>query len=135
MKRLFFGMCVFLIAAGLSIQTGSNAKAEDKYPSKQINWYIHSSAGGGTDIFSRTAALRLRRILKTPIIISSMSGGGGARMLNYMMGKPADGYTIVSLTNTNLATIARGLTTAKSTDLVGIAARENILLINWLKNL
>lgn len=121
MKRLIFGLFVLLIAAGLSIHTGSDAKAADKYPSKQINWYIHSSAGGGTDIFSRTAALRLRRILKTPIVVSSMSGGGGARMLNYMMEKPADGYTIVSLTNTNLATIARGLTRAKSTDLVGIA--------------
>lgn len=119
MKKLFLGLLVCLIAAGLLF--GTHAMAADKYPSKQINWYIHSSAGGGTDIFSRTAALRLRRILKTPIIISTMSGGSGARMLNYMMEKPADGYTLVSLTNSNLASMARGLTKAKRSDLIGIA--------------
>ncbi len=75
-------------------QSATVQAAEDKYPSKQINWYIHSSAGGGTDIFSRTVALRLRRELKVPIVISTMSGGSGARMLNYLMEQPADGYTL-----------------------------------------
>ncbi len=102
-------------------QSATDVAAEDKYPSKQINWYIHSSAGGGTDIFSRTAALRLRRELKVPIVISTMSGGSGARMLNHLMEQPADGYTIVSLTNSNLATMAREMTTATREDLVGIA--------------
>jgi tripartite-type tricarboxylate transporter receptor subunit TctC len=119
MKRLLFSVTVAVLALGFVVQ--SAVAADDKYPSKQINWYIHSSAGGGTDIFSRTAALRLRRILKTPIVISSMSGGSGARMLNYMMEQPADGYTIFSLTNSNLATMARGRTTATRDDIIGIA--------------
>lgn len=121
MKRLILGSLVLVMAVGLLLQTGAVVQAADKYPSKQINWYIHSSAGGGTDIFSRTAALRLRRILKVPIVISTMSGGSGARMLNYLMEQPADGYTIVSLTNSNLASMARGLTRARRKDLVGIA--------------
>jgi len=121
MRRLILGALVLVMAVGFLLQTGAVVQAEDKYPSKQINWYIHSSAGGGTDIFSRTAALRLRRILKTPIVISTMSGGSGARMLNYLMEQPADGYTIVSLTNSNLASMARGLTKARREDLVGIA--------------
>ena len=119
MKRLLFSVTVAVLALGFVVQ--SAVAADDKYPSKQINWYIHSSAGGGTDIFSRTAALRLRRILKTPIVISSMSGGSGARMLNHMMEQPADGYTIFSLTNSNLATMARGRTTATRDDIIGIA--------------
>jgi putative tricarboxylic transport membrane protein len=119
MKRLLFSVTVAVLALGFVVQTG--VAADDKYPSKQINWYIHSSAGGGTDIFSRTAALRLRRILKVPIVISTMSGGSGARMLNYMMEQPADGYTIFSLTNSNLATMARGRTTAQRENITGIA--------------
>lgn len=118
--RKFRLSVMVLMALGLLWQTATTVHA-DEYPSKQINWYIHSSAGGGTDIFSRTAALRLRRILKTPIVISSMSGGSGARMLNHMMEQPADGYTIVSLTNSNLATMARGMTEASREDLIGIA--------------
>lgn len=121
MKRSMLSVLVVLMVLGFVCQSAATAFAEDKYPSKQINWYIHSSAGGGTDIFSRTAALRLRRILKTPIVISTMSGGSGARMLNHLMAQPADGYTLVSLTNSNLATMARGMTKATRDDLVGIA--------------
>ena len=120
MKRLLFNMSVAVMAMGFMCQSATTVAAEDKYPSKQINWYIHSSAGGGTDIFSRTVALRLRRILKTNIVISTMSGGSGARMLNYLMEQPADGYTINSFTNSNLATMARGMTTASRDDVIGI---------------
>ena len=116
MKRFMLSVLVALMAMGFLCQTATSVFAEDKYPSKQINWYIHSSAGGGTDIFSRTVALRLRRILKTPIVISTMSGGSGARMLNHLLTQPADGYTWVSLTNSNLATIARGMTKATRDD-------------------
>jgi putative tricarboxylic transport membrane protein len=105
---------------GFLWQSATTVLAEDKYPSKQINWYIHSSAGGGTDIFSRTVALRLRRILKANIVISTMSGGSGARMLNYLMEQPADGYTLNSFTNSNLATMARGMSTASRDDVIGI---------------
>jgi len=119
MKRLKFGVVVAL-AMGFFWQSATTVLAEDKYPSKQINWYIHSSAGGGTDIFSRTVALRLRRILKANIVISTMSGGSGARMLNYLMEQPADGYTLNSFTNSNLATMARGMTKATREDVIGI---------------
>lgn len=121
MKRFVLGVLVILMAMGFLLQTAADVRAADKYPSKQINWYIHSSAGGGTDIFSRTAALRLRRILKAPIVISTMSGGSGARMLNYMLDQPADGYTIVSLTNSNLGAMAKGTTKARRKDIIGIA--------------
>lgn len=119
MNRLKLGVIVAL-AMGFLWQSATTVLAEDKYPSKQINWYIHSSAGGGTDIFSRTVALRLRRILKANIVISTMSGGSGARMLNYLMEQPADGYTLNSFTNSNLATMARGMSTASRDDVIGI---------------
>jgi tripartite-type tricarboxylate transporter receptor subunit TctC len=121
MKRLVLGLLVFVMAFSLLIKIGNEANAADKYPSKQINWYIHSSAGGGTDIFSRTAALRLRRILKAPIVISTMSGGSGSRMLNYMLEQPADGYTIYSITNSVLGSMAKGTTKARRKDITGIA--------------
>jgi putative tricarboxylic transport membrane protein len=119
MKSLKLSLVVAL-AVGFLWQSATTVAAADKYPSKQINWYIHSSAGGGTDIFSRTVALRLRRILKTNIVISTMSGGSGARMLNNLMEQPADGYTLNSFTNSNLATMARGNTTASREDVIGI---------------
>jgi tripartite-type tricarboxylate transporter receptor subunit TctC len=109
------------MATGLLMNTGADVKAAEKYPSKQINWYIHSSAGGGTDIMSRMAAIRLRRILKVPIVIRTMSGGAGARMMNFMLTQKADGYNMYSIVNSNVATIARGMTKAKLSDFAGIA--------------
>ncbi len=119
MKNIKWSMLA-LAACGLLWQSATTVQAEE-FPSKQINWYIHSSAGGGTDIFTRTVSAELREKLGVPIVVSSMSGGSGARMLNYMMEQPADGYTIVSLTNSNLATMARRNTEAQREDLVGIA--------------
>jgi putative tricarboxylic transport membrane protein len=121
MRKLFFGVSVAVMAIGFLAQAVSTVVAEDNYPSKQINWYIHSSAGGGTDIFTRTVTAELKDILGVPIVVSSMSGGSGARMLNYMMEQPADGYTVFSMTNSNLATMARKNTTAQRADIIGIA--------------
>ena len=42
-------------------------------------------------------------------------------MLNFMMEQPADGYTVFSMTNSNLATMARKNTTAQRDDIIGIA--------------
>jgi tripartite-type tricarboxylate transporter receptor subunit TctC len=116
-------MCVLaaVMITGLGWGTAGTLWAADEYPSKQINWYIHSGAGGGTDIMSRMVAMPLRKILKTDIVISTLSGGSGARMLNTLLEAPADGYTIVSLTNSNIATIVRGKTKCKMSDLTGIA--------------
>ncbi len=122
MKKVVSLLLVVLMATVLLVSTGADLMAaEKKYPSKQINWYIHASAGGGTDIFSRIAAIRLRRILKVPIIVSTMGGGGGARLMNYLMTQPADGYSLYSFVQTIIATIARGMTRAKMSDFVGIA--------------
>lgn len=121
MKKVVLGLLVCMMATGLLMSTGADVKAAEKYPSKQLNWYIHSSAGGGTDIMSRMAAIRLRRELKVPIVISTMSGGAGARMMNFMMTQPTDGYNMYSIVNSNVATIARGMTKAKLSDFVGIA--------------
>ena len=121
MKRVLTRFGWVSVVLGLVLAFNFAVSAEEPYPSKQINWYIHSSAGGGTDIYSRTVAMPLRRILKTNIVISSMTGGSGARMLNYLMEQPADGYTICSIANSVLFTIARGNTKAKRSDIVGIS--------------
>lgn len=73
-KSIFSAALVCLLVLVISLPWVTAARAEEKYSSRQINWYIHASAGGGTDIFSRMAVIRLRRILKVPIIISSIIG-------------------------------------------------------------
>ena len=59
------------------------------------------------------ASIRSRRILKTDIRIVSKRGGAGAKAQNYVLTRPADGYTVMALTQTHLYTMARGKSNMK----------------------
>ncbi len=117
-KRMFFILCLTPIVL---VFFGTIGHAAKKFPNKQVNWYLFSSPGGGSDIFSRTAAIRLRRILKVPIVVINMTGGSGARMFDFALRKPKDGYTIMTVTNSALGTIVRRRTRVKFGDLVPVA--------------
>ena len=71
MRKLLFGVSVAVMAMGFLAQTAATVVAQDNYPSKQINWYIHSSAGGGTDIFT---------------LINQFTGGAFQRLSVFAMG-------------------------------------------------
>ncbi len=98
----------------------SSASA-DKYPSKPIELVIHAKYGGGTDTTARMVSIRTRRNLGTDISIVAKRGGSGAKAQNYVLSKPADGYTIMALTQSHLYTMARGKSKMKIDDIVGVA--------------
>ena len=98
----------------------SSANA-DKYPSKPIELVIHAKYGGGTDTTARMVSIRTRRNLGTDISIVAKRGGSGAKAQNYVLSKPADGYTIMALTQSHLYTMARGKSKMKIDDIVGVA--------------
>ena len=66
-------------------------------------------------------SIRARRNLGTDISIVSKRGGSGAKAQNYVLTKPANGYTVMALTQSHLYTMARGKSNMKINDLVGIA--------------
>ena len=98
----------------------SSANA-DKYPNKPIELVIHAKYGGGTDTTARMVSIRTRRNLGTDISIVAKRGGSGAKAQNYVLSKPADGYTIMALTQSHLYTMARGKSKMKIDDIVGVA--------------
>lgn len=97
------------------------ALAQDAFPSKPIEVVIHSAYGGGTDTTARMMMIRSRRNLETDMYVVSKRGGSGANAQNYVLSKPADGYTIMALTQTHLYTMAQGKSNMKIDDLIGIA--------------
>ena len=66
-------------------------------------------------------SIRTRRNLKTDISIVAKRGGSGAKAQNYVLTRPADGYTIMALTQSHLYTMARGKSKMKIDDIVGVA--------------
>ena len=107
--------------AGISAFGLVSVASADKYPSKPIQLVIHAKYGGGTDTTARMVSIRTRRNLKTDISIVAKRGGSGAKAQNYVLTRPADGYTIMALTQSHLYTMARGKSNMKIDDIVGVA--------------
>jgi len=107
--------------AGISTFSLVSTAIADKYPNKPIELVIHAKYGGGTDTTARMVSIRTRRNLGTDISIVAKRGGAGAKAQNYVLTKPADGYTIMALTQSHLYTMARGKSNMKINDIVGVA--------------
>ena len=104
-----------IVVAGL---VAAPVEAQDKFPTKTIQIVTHAGAGGGTDVSVRMTVLKARRYLKQDIAVISKQGGSGAVAINYVCSKPADGYTLMAVTPTHLATMAQGKTKCKFGDFV-----------------
>jgi len=111
-----------LASAALIAASFLPAHAADDFPDgKTIEVVIHAKYGGGTDTTARMMMIRSRRILDTDMLVVAKRGGGGAAAQTYVAGKPADGYTLMALTQTHLYTIARGKGGMTIDGMVGVA--------------
>lgn len=97
------------------------AQAAEEYPSKTIEVVTHAGAGGGTDVTTRMMMLRARRELKADMVVVNKGGGGGAVAMDYYLGVPADGHSILTFTIGHAATVAKGKTKMKLSDVRPIA--------------
>lgn len=110
------GLFVFaLLGLSLAVQ------AADEFPSRTIEVVIHTKYGGGTDTTARMMMIRSRRDLDTDMVVVAKPGGSGAQAHAYLLSKPADGHTLIALTQTHLYTIARGQSKLAIDDIVGVA--------------
>lgn len=112
----------FLGGLALSAALVIPAIAADEFPGdKTIEVVIHAKYGGGTDTTARMMMIRSRRELGTDMIVVSKRGGSGSAAQSYVASKPADGYTLMALTQSHLYTIARGKGGMEIDGMVGVA--------------
>ncbi len=119
------------IAAVFAIGLTTTSAISAEFPSKEIQVISHASPGGGTDTTARMMMIRARRYLakgikkfKTsgaPMNVIYKRGGAGRRAHEYLLKRPADGHTLLALTQTHFYTIAQGKTPLKAGDLIGVA--------------
>ncbi len=70
------------------------------YPDRPVEIVVWASPGGGSDIMCRTFAKALEAVgFPQPLYAVNKPGGAGAVGMAYVQGKPADGYTILGVTN------------------------------------
>ncbi len=112
----------FLGGLALSAALVVPAVAADEFPGdKTIEVVIHAKYGGGTDTTARMMMIRSRKELGTDMVVVSKRGGSGAAAQEYVLSRPADGYTLMALTQSHLYTIARGKGGMKIEEMVGVA--------------
>lgn len=102
MKKL-----ITLTVATLVAGVGSVMAAD--YPSRDITNAVVWGAGGGTDVCNRTIMAEMSKVLNTNINVINKTGGvGGSLGMNYVLEQPADGYTLVGLSESNVTAAVQG---------------------------
>lgn len=117
---------VWLYAAALVFTVVTCMAASDvlaAYPENPIEIVVHSSPGGGSDLFARQIANILERegIVKQKIQVVNRTGGGATMAVNYLAGKKGDPYVFMNTTTGPLTTVLRGSTRLKLEEVVPIA--------------
>lgn len=90
-----FAVSLLLALVGCG-SSSSSASAADSYPTKNIEIICPYSAGGGSDLFSRSVAEGFNDIFGNTTIVTNKTGGNGQIGAAYAFGKKADAYTIMS---------------------------------------
>ena len=108
------------VAGTLAIGLGVSAIAQDDFPSETIELISHASPGGGTDVTARAWMSAGEEVLGEDIVLVYKEGGAARAAHEYFMSEPADGHTIMALTQTHLYTLARGNSPMEIDDMLGL---------------
>ena len=95
MKRRMLLQATMASTDLLSTLGTSLAWAQDKWPSKPINYIVPFPAAGTTDILARLIGQKLGTALDTTIVIENRGGAGGSIGSEHASRAPADGYTML----------------------------------------
>ena len=98
-----------IVSAALAATAFAAASAHaQSFPSRPIEFVVHTSPGGGTDTFARSVADMLGRekIYSQPTTVSNRTGGGGGVAFNYVKSKKGDPHVILAIATGTLLTAA-----------------------------
>ena len=78
-----------LAAAAALTLAAAPALAQDRYPSKRLDWTIAFGPGGGNDIMSRTliSILEKYKLYPDTIVADNKPGGSGAKGWGFVFGQ------------------------------------------------
>src|SRR4051812_26429014 len=70
-----------------------------QYPSKPVKVIVPFAPGGGSDIVARGVTTKLAETLGQPFVIENRGGAGGLVGMEAAAKSPADGYTILIMSD------------------------------------
>jgi len=102
------------------------ALAQDRYPSRPIEFVVPWGPGGGADQLARRLGKWIEAELKVSVPVVNVPGATGNTGMTKLLTAPADGHTMAILIGDTLATIAGGAGRWKLADVIplGIMIRQ-----------
>jgi len=83
-----------VLGAALLAGALAPAMAQEKYPSRPIEFIVPWGPGGGADQLARKLGPGLEQALKVSLPVLNVPGATGQTGLTKMLAQPADGYSI-----------------------------------------
>jgi|DewCreStandDraft_4_1066084.scaffolds.fasta_scaffold15873_2 tripartite-type tricarboxylate transporter receptor subunit TctC len=115
-----------LAVPAAALLTPLRGLAQERFPSRPIEFVVPWGAGGGADQLARRVAKLIEPELKVAIPVLNVPGATGNTGMTKLLSAPADGHTMAILIGDTLATIAGGAGRWKLADIVplGIMIRQ-----------
>lgn len=136
-RRMFRlpGGAVFPALLALAVLAGAPASAQDKYPSKRLNWTIAFGPGGGNDIMSRTLISIMEKYKLYPegIVAENRAGGSGAVGWGHVFNQKGNPYHISSTSGSFITTPLQANTSWRPesfTPVALLASDDLVILVN-----
>ncbi len=104
-----------------------------EFPEKPITIIVHSKPGSGIDIASRLISNIAKKYTDQIILVENKTGGSGTVAMKTVLGKRADGYTILAVTKSFISTMLlsnTGITTGNFDWLAMMVSDPEALIIN-----
>ena len=116
MQIMRFGLASALIACSFAA-----AHAQEKYPSRPIEFIVPWGPGGGADQVARKSSQLMEKELKVSLPVINVPGATGQSGLTKMLTAAADGYTISIMTGDTFGLLTDPATKWKLDELVPAA--------------
>ncbi|OGA54922.1 MAG: hypothetical protein A3G24_10380 [Betaproteobacteria bacterium RIFCSPLOWO2_12_FULL_62_13] len=110
--------CATLVLLALA---SSPTAAQDKYPTRPIEFIVPWGPGGGADQVARKSAQLMEKVLKVSLPVINVPGATAQTGLNKMITAQADGYSISVMTGDTYALLTDAGTKWKLDDIVPAA--------------
>ncbi len=98
--------------------------AQEKYPSRPIDFICTWGPGGGADAMARQISALAQATLGAALPVSNVPGASGNTGLAQVLSAKADGYTIATYIQDTLMTIPMGLARHKADDFAWITRTQ-----------
>ncbi|RKX92830.1 MAG: tripartite tricarboxylate transporter substrate binding protein [Spirochaetes bacterium] len=106
MKKLVIAVLLVAMLSVSLFANGNGEGAEASFPTKPIHLIVYTGAGGAGDILSRKFVDIASKYTDATFVVENKAGAGGIVAMEYVKSIPADGYTLMYVTKSNISKIA-----------------------------